>query len=224
MKVAIVNIHIQNASTTFARDSPDVKNAVSQNRRTPTELLQAKQPPLSDLSRLCGVPTKGFGLVREFASRRETDARDGPAKTTLAPKYASDTALNSTTTTTTMMKKRKTSEATSKPKTLKQCQRSSFISYVDIEVDTQNVEDSRRRIKSEGYEPESDELRNFEGLVEKEEKPIEKATLSVQPNLIRPESYMFAVGTNSVNAYPLNSLVSPGVPGHRHERRDLKHV
>ena len=188
VRLAVIYIHIQIASTTFARDTPEIKDSVVQTKRTPTELLQLKQPP--QMAKTCGEPTTGYGLAREFAASCEPENGLEPVRKATSLKYGSDTSLN-------LGKKR--SENNSKQKTLKQTQRSSFVSYVDFDRDdlgssnTPASVTTRRRVKSDGYDPElSEEIAD-------ELPPLAK-TLPAKARAIRPDSYMFAVGSqNAIN-------------------------
>jgi hypothetical protein len=191
VQLAVIHIHIQIASATFARDTPDIKNSVVQTKRTPIELLEAKQSP--DGARNCGASTTGYELVREFATTCEPRGEPELEHKATSPKYASDTSLN-------LAKKR--SESNTKQKTLKQCQRSSFVSYVDfdqVELGVTNtpkpssVTSSRRRIKSDGYDP--DDLSKVSEEFADKLPPMKHTTLPAR--VTRPESYMFALGSQN---------------------------
>lgn len=190
VRMAVIYIHILITSATFARDTPQVKESVDQMKRTPNELLQVERSPE------CGAPTTGYDLVREFATSCEPPIGLDPERKVSSPKYASDTALNMT---------KKKSDSNQKHKTLKMCQRSSFVSYISLdhtELDnaTKTLPDmtSRRRVKSEGYD--TDDSSNPSGEVG-DERPLGKnATLPVQTRAVRPESYMIALGSqNALN-------------------------
>ena len=186
VRMPLVYIHIQIASATFARDTPEVKNSVVQTKRTPTELLKVKHSPEVVVAN-CGAPTTGYELVREFATTCDPPNVAEPERKATSPKYASDTSLHLT-------KKRSENNARQKP--LKQCQRSSFVSYVDFNpeeltnISTPSSVPSRRRIKSDGYDP--DDLSKFSEEFADELPPLSK-TLPVQAHGTRPESYMFAL-------------------------------
>ena len=190
--MAVIYIHIQTASTTFARDTPEVKNSVTQTKRTPSELLQLKHSP--DVARNCGAFTTGYELLREFASTCEPPNEVDPERRTTSPKYASDTSLNSST--------KKRNENSPRHKTFKQCQRSSFVSYIDLDPKDSGVTStpnpssvtSRRRVKSDGYDPE-DTSELSEELAD--ELPPMNQTLPARTRTIRPDSYMIAVGSQN---------------------------
>lgn len=190
--MAVIYIHIQIASTTFARDTPEVKNSVTQAKRTPSELLQHKHS--ADVARNCGAFTTGYELLREFASTCEPPNEIEPERKATSPKYASDTSLNTST--------KKRNESSPRHKTLKQCQRSSFVSYIDLDPKDLAVTStpkpssvtSRRRVKSDGYDPE-DTSELSEELAD-ELRPMNK-TLPARTRMMRPDSYMLAVGSQN---------------------------
>ncbi|XP_028409057.1 uncharacterized protein LOC114531641 [Dendronephthya gigantea] len=184
VRMEVVYIYIVISSATFARDTAEVKDSVNQIKRTPSELLQEQRSPE------CGASTTGYDLVREFATSCEPRIGLDPERKATSPKYASDTALN-------MAKKK--NESSPKHKTLKLCQRSSFVSYISLdetELDnsTKTLPDmtSRRRVKSDGYDP--DDSSDLAEKVEDERPPQKNATLPAQK---RPESYMIALGSQN---------------------------
>ena len=199
VRMAVIYINIQMASTTFARNTPEIRDSVAQVKRTPTELLQAKQSP--DAAKNCGASTTGYDLVREFATTSDLPNESKPEqKTPLLATYGSDTSLNSS---------KKRNEGGGKQKTLKHSQRSSFVSYVDFDEGLASTPErssatSRRRVKSDGYDPE-----------ESEEFPDELPplkTMSLKPRVTRPESYMFALTSqNAINTSHFKDSPKPRI-------------
>lgn len=196
--MAVVYINIRSASTTFARDTPEVKNYVLQTKQTPSELLEVKRTPATN----CGKSTTGYELLREFASACEPQSGASTPERSSTPKYASDTSLHLN---------KKGSERNAKSKTLKQYQRSSFVSYVDFGLSVTTLDtprlsavSSRRRVKSDGYDPE--DLSQLSEELTDDPPPVKK-TLPVQTRVTRPESYMFALGSqNAINTSHFRDL------------------
>ena len=210
VRMAVVYINILIASTTFARHTPEVKDSVTQSKRTPSELLKHQHSP--DVAKNCGAWTTGYELLREFSSSCEPENEVDLAT---SPKYASDTSLN------TSPKKR--NESSSKYKTFKQCQRSSFVSYVNLDsaefgvTSTPNPSSvsSRRRVKSDGHDPEDESELSDE--VADQLPPMNKA-LPGRMRSVRPESYMLAVGSqNAIDTSHFKDLPQAGIDTNRGE-------
>ena len=190
VRMAVIYINIQTASTTFARDTPEIRDSVHQSKRTPTELLKIKQSDAKN----CGASTTGFELVQEFATTSDLPKETERAQKAPLLKYGSDNSLNLT---------KKRNEGSGKQKTLKQCQRSSFVSYVNFNEElpstpkSASAGTSRRRVKSDGYDP--DDMSNLSEECKDELPPLSK-TLPAQTRVNRPESYMIALGSqNAIN-------------------------